>query len=125
MAGPTDLTRPFPVASEAMIKDLIGKNRTEAPGDYAQASPIFYVTTQSAPVLAIHGTKDELVPYEQATALLAAFNKVGVEIELLTIPDGGHGSGGKREDWNAAIVKTVRFFDKHLKLAASAEHPPA
>ncbi len=115
LAGPTDLTQRFPEASEAMVTDLMGKSRAEAPAAYEQASPLHHVSATDAPVLVIHGTKDELVPYAQSTALVAALKSVGVEAELLTIPDGGHGSGGKPEDWNAAILKTVEFFDTHLK----------
>ena len=120
LAGPTDLTQRFPAASEGLVTGLIGKSRAEAPGAYEQASPLHHVSATDAPVLAIHGTKDELVPYAQSTALAAALKNVGVEVELFTIPDGGHGSGGKPEDWNAGIVKMVDFFDKHLKPASTA-----
>ncbi len=120
LVGPTDLTQSFPAASEDLVTGLIGKSRAEAPGVYEQASPLHHVSATDAPVLTIHGTKDELVPYAQSTALVAAFKKVGVEAELFTIPEGGHGSGGKSEDWNAAIVKMVDFFDKHLKPASTA-----
>ncbi len=119
LAGPTDLTQSFPAASEGLVTGLIGKSRAEASGAYEQASPLHHVSATSAPVLTIHGTKDELVPYPQSTALVAALKKVGVEAELCTIPDGGHGSGGKPEDWNAGIVKMVEFFNKHLKPAST------
>ena len=66
-------------------------------------------------MFAIHGNKDELVPYDQATELVAAFKKSGVTVELLTIQDGRHGSGGKPEDWSGAIVKAVEFFNQNLK----------
>jgi acetyl esterase/lipase len=124
LAGPTDLTQRFPDASEGLITGLIGKSRAEAPGVYEQASALHHVSATDASVLAIHGTKDELVPYAQSTALVAALENVGVEVELLTIPDGGHGSGGKPEDWNAGIVKMVDFFDKHLKPASTAPPRP-
>jgi len=118
LAGPTDLTQRFPDASEGLVTGLIGKSRAEAPGAYEQASPLHHVSATDAPVLAIHGTKDELVPYAQSTALAAALKNVGVECEVFTIPEGGHGSGGKPENWNAGIVKMVQFFDQHLKPAA-------
>jgi len=101
------------------------KARRAAPGAYEQASPLHHVSATDGPVLAIHGTKDELVPYAQSTALVAALKSVGVEGELFTIPDGGHGSGGKPEDWNAGIVKMVDFFGKHLKPASKAAARPA
>ncbi len=125
LAGPTDLTRRFPGASEAMIRDFIGKDRADAPGAYEQAGPLRHVSRAAAPVMAIHGTKDELVPYEQSTALVAALKKAGVEAELFSIPDGGHGGGGKSEDWNAAIAKAVEFFDRHLKVNGQAARPAA
>lgn len=124
LAGPADLTRRFPEASEWMITGLIGKTREEAPGAYERASPLHHVSATDAPVLAIHGTKDELVPYEQATALAATLKNVGVEVDLFTIQDGGHGSDGKPEDWNARIVKMVHFFDMHLKPASKAASRP-
>ena len=101
VAGPSDLTKPFPKASESMVTDLIGQSRTAAPELYAKASPLQYVNTGDAPIFTIHGTKDELVPFDQSTALVAACKKVGVPAELFTIQAGGHGSGGKAEDWAA------------------------
>ena len=115
MAGPTDLTKPYPKASEYMVTGLIGKSRKEAPELYGKASPLKYVSKGDAPIFAIHGTKDELVPYDQVTEFEGACKEAGVPIELLTIPDGGHGSGGKPEAWAGAIVKSVEFFNRHLK----------
>ena len=125
IAGPTDLTRRFPKTSEWMVTDLIGKTREDAPGDYERASPLHYVSATDAPVLAIHGTRDELVPYEQSTSLAAAFKNAGVEAEVFTIQNGGHGSGGDPEDWKSGIVKMVQFFDKHLKPASKSAQGPA
>ena len=119
-AGPTDLTRRFPDASESMVKELIGRAREESPEAYERASPLHYVDSTDAPVLTIHGTRDELVPYEQSTALVAALAKVGVEGAILTIPDGGHGTSGNPDDWKAGIIKMVQFFDEHLKPASKA-----
>lgn len=115
IAGPTDLTKEFPEASEAMVRGLIGKGRDEDAEAYRAASPIRYVSKGDPAILAIHGTKDELVPYEQATSLIEACKKAGVDAELITIQDGGHGGGGKPEDWQEAILKLVRFFEEHLK----------
>jgi predicted esterase len=73
------------------------------------------VSAGDAPIFTIHGTKDELVPYDQLPELAAACNKVGVAAELVTIQNGGHGSGDKAEDWAAAIVKSVEFFNRQFK----------
>lgn len=115
LAGPTDLTKTFPVASEYMVVDLIGKPRKEAAEMYKLASPIHYVSEKDAPILCIHGTKDELVPYEQVTELMEVCKKAGTKAELVTIVDGTHGGGGKPEDLVKAITKMMEFFGTHLK----------
>ena len=115
IAGPTDLTPVFPDASEQMVRDLIGKSRKDDPDAYKKASPIHFLNRGDAPALLIHGTKDELVPYEQATSFIEAAKKAGVEAELFTIKDGGHGGGGKPQDWADGVTRMVRFLDNHLK----------
>ena len=115
VAGPTDLTPVFPKSSEYMVNAFIGQTRADAPDQYAKASPIHYVSAGDTPIFAVHGTKDELVPYEQVPAMVAACQKAGVSMELITIEDGGHGGGGKPEDWANAVVKAVEFFNRNLK----------
>jgi len=115
LAGPTDLTPEFPAPAQKMVDDLLNKPKKDKSEDYAKASPLHYVTPGDAPILMVHGTKDELVPYDQTTKLLDACKKAGVEAELFTIKDGGHGGGGDPKEWAAAIVKSAEFLSKHLK----------
>jgi acetyl esterase/lipase len=115
LAGPADLRRMFPDLVEAMLSDLVGGSRDQRADGYRSATPLTYLSPDDPPVLAIHGTVDALVPYEQATSLLAACEKAGVEASLVTIPDGNHGSGGRPEDWHAANMKMLEFFNRHLK----------
>jgi len=56
-----------------------------------RVSPLTYVRADLPPILSIHGDKDPLVPYDEATRLHAALKKAGAPNELLTIPGGGHG----------------------------------
>ena len=42
---------------------------------YILASPFYWVTPEAAPTLIIHGTKDDVVPYEQATIMLRALER--------------------------------------------------
>nr|WP_303652886.1 alpha/beta hydrolase [Paludisphaera mucosa] len=115
LAGPTDLTRPYPDASRAMVEDLLGQARKADRAAQDAASPLHHLNAGDAPVLLIHGTKDQLVPYDQATAFEEACKKVGVEAELFTIVGGDHGGGGDRpEEWKTAVVKSVVFLRKHL-----------
>ena len=120
-AGPTDLTRRFPEASEGMVDGPDREVREQAPGAYEQASPLHHVSATAAPVLAIHGTRDEAGRSQQSTTLAAALRDVGVKADVVTIPDGGHGSGGNPEDWTAAIVEMVRV----LRPAPQTREDPA
>jgi len=115
-AGPTDLTPRFPDASRYMVEDLIGKDRKGDRSAFEAASPIRHLTAGDAPVFLIHGTKDELVPYDQVPAFRDAAEKAGVEAELFTIEGGGHGGGGDPKAWERAVIKSTAFLRRHLGL---------
>ncbi len=53
----------------------IGESRESAPESYAKASPLKYVSSGDPPIRTIHGTKDELVPFDQWLELMAACKK--------------------------------------------------
>jgi acetyl esterase len=75
-------------------------------------SPIFAVHKGMPPFLAIHGTKDDQVSYDQSTAMCDAMHKVGAGCELITIEGGGHGMSGWRADdmqhWKAEMVAWLK-----------------
>ena len=54
-------------------------------------SPLTYVRPGLPPVLTIHGDKDDVVPYTQATRLHEALDKARVANKLVTVTGGGHG----------------------------------
>lgn len=54
-------------------------------------SPLTYVRAGLPPVITIHGDKDDVVPYSQATRLRDELTKVGVTNKLITVKGGGHG----------------------------------
>ena len=56
-----------------------------------QSSPAIYLSRKTPPFLIVHGTKDEAVPYSQATLAVELFKKIGVPCELITVDDGVHG----------------------------------
>lgn len=75
-------------------------------------SPIFAVHRGMPPFLAIHGTRDDQVSYDQSTAMCEAMHKVGAGCELITIEGGGHGMSGWRADdmqhWKAEMVAWLK-----------------
>ena len=78
---------------------------------YRAASPLFFVTPATAPMLLIAGRRDTIAPYEQAEAFAAALRASGVPVTLAPF-DGGHTGEGLdragRERNQALAVNFVR-----------------
>jgi len=62
-----------------------------------EVSPIHAVHKGMPPFLAIHGTRDDQVPYEQSPMLCEAMKKVGAVCDIITVEAGGHGMGGWKD----------------------------
>ena len=75
-----------------------------------RVSPLTYVRKGLPPILTIHGTADQLVPYEHAVRLHAGLQKAGVPNELITIKDGRH--GGFNREQMLMIHDKIRSFLK-------------
>jgi pectinesterase len=59
-------------------------------------SPIHRVRPGLPPFLLVHGTADMSVPYEQSVRMQKALRDKGVTCDLITVPDGTHGT----RDWD-------------------------
>lgn len=68
-------------------------------------SPVTHVSKDSAPILLLHGTRDNSVPMAQSELLLEKYKTAGAPAELVKIEGGPHGF------WNGAQ------FDETMKLA--------
>jgi acetyl esterase len=80
-------------------------------------APLYAVHTGMPPFLAIHGTKDDQVLYEQSTAMCDAMHKVDAVCDLVTIEGGGHGmSGWKAPEMQHWKPEMVAWLKKTLKM---------
>lgn len=114
--GPADFNLPFPDASRSLVADFLGGTKEQKQDAYTRASPVTYVNAGDAPTLIFQGTKDPLVPHDQAIAMLEAMTKAGVPGRVEFIVGASHG-------WpNPELGRTVRdtfaFFEQHLKEGA-------
>ena len=77
-------------------------------------SPILHVSENDAPILMIHGEKDELVPVEHSTKMEAALKKTKAISKLVVVKGAGHGYSPQQQ---AEIVgpETFAWFAEHLK----------
>jgi len=112
--GPSDfMTEPLSAAGAPIVEGFIGKKRDEAPDAYRDASPLSFITRNSAPTLMIHGTNDTLVPIAQSERVEQAMKKVGAKVELIRMEGAGHGFQGEAQA--QAIKASIDFLDRHLK----------
>jgi acetyl esterase/lipase len=112
--GPTKLTVEFPPSSRNIVANFIGGTLNERRADYDRASPLRYVSSGDATMLLFHGTKDELVPYEQAFEMATALTKAGVPGRVEILLGQRHGWGGDTAEHTQRA--TMDFFRSALKL---------
>ncbi|WP_395742570.1 alpha/beta hydrolase fold domain-containing protein [Prosthecobacter sp.] len=72
------------------LAKLIGGPLKDRREEARKASPVSYLTQDDAPFLIIHGDKDNIVPYAQATEFDTALKAAHIPSILLTGTDGGH-----------------------------------
>ncbi len=78
--------------------------------------PIRSIPADYPPVLMIHGTTDDDVPYEQSAAMARALAERKLPHELVTVPGAGHGlAGGDRKLVDAANARALEFIREHLR----------
>ncbi|HEY4416096.1 MAG TPA: alpha/beta hydrolase [Verrucomicrobiae bacterium] len=113
---PTDLNR---LVSDPKVRadpkgdvaKLIGGAVSENVAKANFASPIFYVSKNSAPFFLMHGGADKLVPPEQSEILYGALKRAGVEVYLEIIPNKAHGIIAPPD----VAQKIYQFFQQHLQ----------
>lgn len=93
IVGPVDLTDPtIPLATTTAIQATFGTTAAAGGGvALGQASPVSYITADDPPFLVVHGTADELVPYQQSVVFAERLNKAGVRAELVPVVGATHG----------------------------------
>ncbi len=117
--GPSDFTQSYAKSVDAAVVlplflegDLVHKRP-----EHIRASPLNWVTPNAAPILALHGTQDTYVAYEQSVWLLERLLGAGVSAELETIPGAGHGFKGA--DADRADTRAIAWLDRWLMTPAA------
>jgi acetyl esterase/lipase len=111
-SGPVDFTTGFDSDGGAFFNDLLGATEKQNPELWQSASPVFNITTHTAPFLIFHGTRDGTVPIAQSIEFANALRKAGVEVSLVQLDDG--------HDYETEAAKqrvaseTLQFFDRTL-----------
>ncbi len=113
--GPTDFTQSYSKSVDAaeVLPMFLGGDLDHERLNHMRASPLNWVTPRAAPILAIHGTADTYVAYEQSLWIVERLIAAGVPAELETISGAGHGFKGA--DAERADARAFAWFDKYLK----------
>lgn len=98
-----------------------GLPREEAGDLLAEASPMTHVERIEAPVLLIHGEKDDTAPVEESERLAVALESADREVELVTVPGADHlfnftPGRGNRARAMEAWERTLIFLKNRLLL---------
>src|SRR5262249_37709538 len=113
--GRSDLRRAYEGSRNAAVAlpPLLGGDRAGALGQHYRASPLNWINPGSAPILAVHGTLDQNVPFEQSVWLVERMRSMGILAELETIAEAGHGFKGADDE--RAFARTLDFLNRKLK----------
>jgi acetyl esterase/lipase len=96
-------------------KEVTGHDPDQEPKAFDPWCPVRNVSGKYPPTMLIHGTKDTDVPYEQSAMMDKELARRGVEHELITIQDAGHGlAGAKPAVVDETRERVVAFLKKHL-----------
>jgi len=112
--GPADLltmagSHDDPGSPEArLVGGPVHENKDKA----RKASPVTYVSKDTAPFLIMHGDQDNTVPPSQSKVLTNALKKAGVEVKLVIVKGNGHGGPGFNSSENRKLIE--EFFAQHL-----------
>ena len=117
IVGPTDFTDPFYSESpeyQILLNALVDESAYAAGTDYAQAtSPVFQVTSNSAPTIMFYGNEDPLVPISNGTNLELALASNSVS-HSFTIYEGGHGDDWSQENYDNLQQQLIDYLLEYL-----------
>jgi acetyl esterase/lipase len=95
---------------------MFGQKTPPTPAMLYQASPVFYVTSRSAPMLIVHGVLDQTVPPSQSRELQQALQQAAVPVTYISYP-GGHGfSQLTAQQYKAVQLQIISYL-------TTREHP--
>ena len=116
--GPTDMEKLADSGKTAFQRKVKREalNRLLGPHfakDAGSMSPVRYVDAGDAPILIFQGTRDPLVPYDQAITMMETLHEAKVDAEITFLVGARHGWG---DPLLAATVNQARhFLDRKLR----------
>jgi len=97
----------------------IGATLWDAPMQYIENSPLFWLQKVETPLLIMHNDQDGAVPWEQGIELYLGLRRLGKPTWLVNYNDEPHWptTPANKRDWN---IRMQQFFDHYLQDAPAA-----
>lgn len=114
-SGPTNFTNGMDNDAKQFLASFLGADFATHPELWRDASPVFHVAKSNAPILIIHGTRDDMVPISQAEELNDALVKAGATVQFLRL-DSDHMFFEPAVHRRLAL-ETQAFFNRYLSPA--------
>ncbi|HKL75219.1 MAG TPA: alpha/beta hydrolase [Halanaerobiales bacterium] len=89
MSGPTKLYGKETFEFRKKIMSAINTNKFDE-DIMKKASPINYINENSPPIMLLHGTKDNFVPFNQSQLFYEKAQKLGADCKFISIEGSGH-----------------------------------
>jgi acetyl esterase/lipase len=121
-AGPTDFTTQSDPDGIQYMTNFLGADFAKHPEVWRDASPISHVAKSNAPILTIHGTKDEMIPVAASDTLDEALKKAGATVQYLRL-ESDHGFSDPASHRRLALETQTFFFHFLASPAAAATAP--
>jgi len=87
VSGPSDFTVDHDPEGDAFLAHFFGREYSQDPEIWRNASPVFHVSKNDAPFLIVHGTRDQNVPIAQSEELAEKLRQAGVPVTLVKVDD--------------------------------------
>ena len=98
-------------------------NPYDDPEAYTKDSAVFHIRSVKTPVLILHGTADERVPYAQGLELYRALKTTGKQVEMVSYPGEGHGFRKPAHDIDR-LNRWLAFYNKALGIGPKTPEKP-
>jgi acetyl esterase/lipase len=97
-------------------REVTGFDPATEPRKLDPYCPVRNLTADYPPILMIHGTTDDDVPYEESAAMDRELTRLKAPHELITVRGAGHGlAGGDKKAVDDAHERALTFIREHLK----------
>lgn len=113
VAGPTDVRDSLLWQSPGLYDDIVTMAGDTLPANWAQASPVSFLSPSNPPTLLIHGTLDNVVPVSQSVTLDQMLRASNSTVDLLLLENEGHGYSAEATE--LFLSRSETFLHENLK----------